>query len=203
RDHGAPYIESWKVAFEARPKFIQVHQWNEFAGQKEGQGSGPQHRVYVDEYNLPFSDDLEPTQLHGCAYRGCGGWGYYYMNLTKALISLYRGETPGATVMALSSPFEPEIVKAREFPLTWVTIGASPASYSLQLDGKTVASNIHGDRYTLNLSHISPGAHRVELIADGAHTYFDLNPEKLTQKSTKRLPVVSTIEFRYAPSGSK
>lgn len=38
RDHGAPYIESWRVAFETRPKFIQVHQWNEFAGQKEGQG---------------------------------------------------------------------------------------------------------------------------------------------------------------------
>jgi hypothetical protein len=32
RDHGAPYIESWRVAFDSRPKFIQIHQWNEFAG---------------------------------------------------------------------------------------------------------------------------------------------------------------------------
>ncbi|HEX5483780.1 MAG TPA: hypothetical protein VFZ08_14245, partial [Terriglobia bacterium] len=56
RDHGAPYIESWKVAFQARPKFIQIHQWNEFAGQEKGQGYGPKHNVYVDEYNLPFSD---------------------------------------------------------------------------------------------------------------------------------------------------
>ena len=41
RDHGAPYIQSWKVAFETRPKFIQIHQWNEFAGQKEGGGFRP------------------------------------------------------------------------------------------------------------------------------------------------------------------
>lgn len=33
RDHGVPYLESWKAAFAARPKFIQIHQWNEFAGQ--------------------------------------------------------------------------------------------------------------------------------------------------------------------------
>src|SRR5580692_5879453 len=38
RDHGVPYLQSWKAAFEYRPKFIQVHQWNEFAGQENGQG---------------------------------------------------------------------------------------------------------------------------------------------------------------------
>jgi len=38
---------------------------------------------------------IEPTQINACGIRGCGGWGYYYMNLTKALISLYRKETPG------------------------------------------------------------------------------------------------------------
>lgn len=198
RDHGAPYIQSWKVAFQARPKFIQIHQWNEFAGQKNGEGYGPRHQVYVDEYSLPFSDDLEPTQLHGCAYRGCGGWGYYYMNLTKALIALYCGETPDITVMALSSPFEPLTVKGKKLRLTWETLGALPVNYSLDLDGKRVANNIEGQSYTLPLSHVSPGTHHVTLTANGAHTYFDLNPDRLTQKSAKPLPVTSTIEFRYA-----
>ena len=41
RDHGSPYLQSWKVAFESKPKFIQIHQWNEFAGAKEGKGSRP------------------------------------------------------------------------------------------------------------------------------------------------------------------
>ena len=44
------------------------------------------------------------------------------------------------------------------------------------------------------------------LIANGAHTYFDLAPEKLTEKSATPLPVTSTIEFTveytYSP-GSK
>ena len=200
RDHGAPYIKSWKVAFETRPKFIQIHQWNEFAGQKEGEGYGPDHHGYVDEYNLEGSDDIEPTQLHACAYRGCGGWGYYYMNLTKALISLYRGETPGITVLALSGPFQPAVVKQSPLPLTWQTVGNSPRSYDLQIDGATVAKAIQGDKYSLDLSRVHPGKHRVTLVANGVHTVFDLNPEKLTVKSATPLPVTSTIEFTYSPS---
>lgn len=200
RDNGAPYLESWEVAFKARPKFIQIHQWNEFAGQKEGQGYGPKHNVYGDEYNLPFSDDLEPTELHGCAYRGCGGWGYYYMNLTKALISLYRGETPDITVTVLSGPFEPAVVNKTRLPLTWKTLGAPPVSYTLKLDDKTVNDDLHGEAYTLDLGGVSPGMHRITLIANGAHTYFDLNPEKLTEKSAGPLPVTSAIEFNYQPT---
>lgn len=135
RDHGAPYLESWKVAFESGPKFIQIHQWNEFAGQKEGEGYGLKHDVYGDEYNLEFSDDLEPTELGKCAYRGCGGWGYFYMNLTKALISLYRNRTADMTVMALSAPFRP-VATGKEWPLNWSVIGKPPESYTLQVDGK-------------------------------------------------------------------
>jgi hypothetical protein len=199
RDHGAPYIKSWKVAFEAHPKFIQVHQWNEFAGQAEGEGYGPDHRVYVDEYNQEFSDDIEPTQLDGCAYRGCGGWGYYYMNLTKALISLYRQETPGITVMALSAPFQASKVNRNRLRLAWESLGASPKSYVVQVDGNPVAKGLQGSEYTLDLSALHPGRHSVRLIAEGAYTYFDLDPEKITVKSTSRLPVTSTIQFTYSP----
>ena len=198
RDHGAPYLESWKVAFENGPKFIQIHQWNEFAGQKEGEGYGLKHDVYGDEYNLEFSDDLEPTELGKCTYRGCGGWGYFYMNLTKALISLYRNRTPDMTVMALSAPFRP-VASGKEWPLNWSVIGKPPESYTLQVDGKTVAEKIHGEHYTLDLSKMAEGKHQVTLKANGVHTYFDLDPEKLTYRSKTPLAVVSTIEFTYSP----
>jgi hypothetical protein len=178
-DHGAPYLESWKTAFESHPKFIQIHQWNE----------------YSEQYNLEFGDDMEPTKLDACGARVCGGWGYYYMNLTTALISLYRNHTPDITVLALSGPAEPAVVRGRELPLKWEVIGKQPTSYTLQLDDKTVAENIQGEKYVLDIKHVRPGKHRVCLIANGAHTYFDLSPEKQAKKSATPLLVTSTIEF--------
>jgi hypothetical protein len=131
-------------------------------------------------------------------YRGRGGWGYYYLNLTKALISLYRGETPGITVMALSGPSSPAVVKEDKLPLSWTAVGAAPTGFTLKLDGALVASGVHTEDYTLDLSGIAAGEHRVELTADGAYTYFDLAPEHLTERSKERLPVTSSIEFTIA-----
>jgi hypothetical protein len=211
RDHGAPYLNSWRVAFETRPIFIQIHQWNEFAGQKEGEGMPDEYwkdgskaqtrntTIYGDEYNLELSDDIEPTRMEGCAYRGCGGWGYYYVNLTKALIALYRGETPDATVMALSAPFQAETVNAKALPLRWSAIGKSPATYTISVDGRPVTRTVKGSEYTLNLSKLSAGKHRISLLAEGAKAYYDLNPAKLTSKSSGPLPVQSEIEFTYSP----
>ncbi len=209
RDHGAPYIDSWRVAFESRPKFIQIHQWNEFAGQSEGEGLPGDYwpgsevqpsktPVYGDEYNLELSDDIEPTRLTGCAYRGCGGWGYYYMNLTKALISLYRGETPDATVLALSALFQPVAFKGDHFPLRWSVLGKAPAAYTVSLDERPVAQNLHTSEYSLDCSKLAPGKHRITLLAAGAQTYYDLDPAKLTTRSAQSLPVTSSIEFNYA-----
>jgi len=211
RDHGAPYIESWKEAFENRPKFIQVHQWNEFAGQKDGQGfpsdywgitgkpAKPTQNVFGDEYSPELSDDIEPTQISGCGYRGCGGWGYYFVNLTKALISLYRKETPDITVMAVSAAFHPAAVKTERFRLTWNFLGHAPTSYTIRLDGKVVARNVHSLQYQLDLSTIAAGRHTAEVVAEGAHTYFDLAPDRLTRKDPKPLPVQSAVEFTLSP----
>ena len=200
RDHGAPYIESWKVAFENRPKVIQIHQWNEFSGQTQGMCPGIKADIYGDEYNLDLSDDLEPTQLDKCGFRGCGGWGYYYMNLTKALISLYRKETPDITVLALSGPAQPAVVKENRLHLTWNFLGARPGSYALKIDGQPVAEKLEESDFTLDLSKISPGKHTVQLVANGVHTYFDLSPARLAMKSNTPLPVTSTIEFNYSPA---
>ena len=200
RDHGAPYIESWKVAFESRPRVIQIHQWNEFSGQTQGMGPGIKQDVYGDEYNVELSDDLEPTQMDKCGYRGCGGWGYYYLNLTKALISLYRDETPGITVLALSGPALPAVVKGSQLHLTWNYLGTPPGSYTLEVDGRAVAEKLTGENYTLDLLKLSPGKHTVRLVANGVHTCFDLAPERMATKSRTPLPVTSAIEINYAPS---
>lgn len=192
RDHGYPYLESWEVAFESRPKFVQISQWNEFVGQTEGKGYGPKHHRYLDQYNLNFSDDIEPTKMDTCAYRGCGGWGYYYMNMTKALISLYKGETPDITVMALSGSSN---ASKDRLPLHWISIGPEPRSYSLAIDGKTVATGIHGASYDLNLSQLTAGKHKLTLTAQGVHTLFDLDANHPAEKSGDPLPVTSSIEF--------
>jgi hypothetical protein len=202
RDHGAPYLESWEVAFETHPKFIQIHQWNEFAGQAKGHGFGPAHDIYGDEYNLEFSDDIEPTKMDQCAYRGCGGWGYYYMNLTKAILSLYRGETPDITVLTLSAPFQP-VVKEKQLHLDWRTLGKIPKSYTLELDGHVVADKLMGNSYWLPLSAIPPRKHHITLTARGVHTYYDLSPSKRTTRSRQPLPVTSTVEFTYSPGAEQ
>ena len=209
RDHGAPYLESWKVAFETHPRFLQIHQWNEFAGQtnETGMGAGVKKKVFGDEYNLDFSDDLEPTALDQCGFRDCGGWGYYYLNLTKALVSLYRQETPDITVLALSgpelgfsAPAHPAVVKEKHLALTWTYVGHAPTSYTLKLDSKIVAEHLTGEEYDLDLSKIRAGKHSIQLVANGVHTYFNLDPRKLTVQSKIPLPVISEIEITYSSS---
>lgn len=224
RDHGVPYLESWKAAFLYRPKFIQIHQWNEFSGQKNGQGipadywgehekpapaagassGAPQGSdIYGDEYNLQLSDDLEPTRLDGCGYRGCGGWGYYYENLTRAIVSLYRGETPDITVLALSAKMpESGVVKQPTLHLHWAFLGKKPTEYSLFLDGTPVAKNLTGSEYTLHLSGVASGTHHIKLLAGGVHTYFDLTPSRQTVKSTDPLSVTSILAIQYSPPGT-
>ncbi len=216
RDHGVPYLESWRAAFAERPRYIQIHQWNEFTGQQDGQGITPDYwglssvpsppakpsEIYYDEYNVQLSDDIEPTELHGCTLRGCGGWGYYYYNLTRAIISLYRGVTPGITVLALSGPSAPVAPSARSIPLHWSYLGRPPSSFSLALDGKIIASRIKGNEFALDTSQLSPGPHRILLTAAGVYTYFSLDATRATEKSSKWLPVDSEITFECKANGN-
>jgi hypothetical protein len=211
RDHGVPYLESWKAAFDLKPKYIQVHQWNEFTGQEDGHGipldywgqnsaptkPKPPSDVYADEYNLQLSDDIEPTDLHACSYRGCGGWGYYYYNLTRAIISLYRGDTPNITVLAMSGPTAPLASSVHSVELHWTFLGKAPSSFSLALDGKLISSSLTGSSYTLDLSHLQSGTHHVQLTAVGVQTHFPLDASRRTERSTQPIPVTSEINFEY------
>jgi len=208
RDHGVPYLLSWKAAFDNRPRFIQVHQWNEFTGQQDGHGipedywgqhvpTQPQQpapsTVYADEYNFQLSDDIEPTDMNACTLRGCGGWGYYYFNLTRAIISLYRGITPDITVLALSGPKSPVPNGAPAIDLHWAFLGRAPSSYSLFIDGRRVRTALPGSACTLDFRSLGSGMHTARLRAAGVHTYFSLDPHKATSPSSRALPVESEI----------
>ena len=205
RDHGVPYLRSWKLAFLERPRFLEVHQWNEFTGQKIGRGlpldywgtgkpaASATKEVFADEYDVPLSDDIEPTRPDSCGYRGCGGWGFYYVNLTKALVSLYRGETPNITVLALSGPTSTESGIGKTVHLEWDFVGTQPKSYSLWLDGKQVRQGLEGNSTDLDAAGWKAGSHMIELRAAGVYTLFNLDSSKETKCSATHLPVVSSI----------
>ena len=55
-----------------------------------------------------LSNDIEPTSLTECGYvrpgdSGCGGWGFYYLNLLAATLDLYRNAENTFTSLLLHS----------------------------------------------------------------------------------------------------
>lgn len=101
--------------------------------------------------------------------------------------------------MVLSGPFRPAVVRVNHLLLKWETLGKVPSSYTLQVDGKAVVKHLHGNEYTLNLSHLRPEKYRVTLVANGVHTFFDLSAKKLSERSPVPLAVTSSIDFTYFP----
>ena len=85
-------------------------------------------------------------------------------------------------------------MKEKHWPLSWNMLGKAPSRYTLQLDRRTIAENIQGEKYVLDLSHTRPGKHRVTLIANGAHTIRSGAGEAGEEIATP-LPVTSAIEF--------
>jgi hypothetical protein len=195
RRNGATYLAEWNVALKARPQFLLINQWNEFAGQKDGEGYGPKKDGYGDTYSIELSDDIEPTKLNGCGYRGCGGWGYYYLNLTKALMELYRGKTPDATLVVLSSPLNGSSVPAGDVNVGWTVTGAPAKSFRLFLDRKAIVQDYRGDHYILPATAVRSGKHTLTIEASGTKSYFDLDYEKLAEQRKTPVEASSTVHF--------
>ena len=174
--NGATIVEDFSVVLRDRPRFLHLHQFNEFAGQPEGQGSGPTHSVYVDTYSADLTDDFEPTSLTAPAYRSKGGWGYYYLNLVRALVDLYRQPQPETTVLAISQPTPAapghdiaSAVSAGKLTVRWVYAGGRPKAYTLALDGKVLAGDVTGEETTVDLSGVSAGRHMLRLTSIRTH----------------------------------
>lgn len=173
RRNGSTYLESWRGALATRPAFIQLHQFQEYAGQPEGQGYGPNHDQYVDTYSVELSDDIEPVSLTAPAYRGNGGWGYLYLNLTRALVDLYKQKTPTTTVVAFQSPLGGTRLAGASADLAWTWVGKRPTGWVLSIDGREVQRlPAAATGATLPAAGLKAGRHTVRLTAVGTRCRY-------------------------------
>ncbi len=184
RRGGATLMQTFEVALEHRPKVVFLHQFNEFAGQREGGGYGPDNNIYVDSYSVEFSDDLEPVSLTAPGYRDDpGGWGFYYLNLTQALMAFYREVTPQDTLMAISTPLAGAQVSDEQLQLAWTVLGPEPQAYRIEINGAEIARvtseqaafEARALDIALNDLDLPSGSHTMTIVAEEAHTRFPLS----------------------------
>jgi hypothetical protein len=117
--------------------------------------------------------------------------------LTRAIVSLYRGNTPGITVLALSGPTDRLTPSTSFVDLHWAYLGKAPSSFSISLDGNLIASSLTGSSYRLRISRLTAGTHRVRLTAADVITHFSLDESRMTEQSALALPVISEITIKY------
>ncbi len=191
RDSGFTFVRQFNTALRYRPRFLTICQWNEFAGQPKGSKS------YVDSYSVQLNNDIEPTSLTSCAYRGCGGWGFYYLNLTRAFLHLYHQPHPTTTLLAIGTPHRGQEISARDMTVRWACAGKVPQGFTLRLDRRIMARDIPGFRrsWPVHLQGVAPGWHTLTLRADGGQSFFRLS----YRHEARRLkhPVAAQARLRF------
>jgi hypothetical protein len=195
RRGGATYLTQWNEAFRVRPRFLIINQWNEFAGQPDGGGYGPKKDQYVDCYSPELSDDIEPTSLTTKAYRGSGGWGYSYYNMTSALIRLYHAPKPNSTLLAVSQPLNGAIVHGDLLRVEWTTAGLPARRFTLRLDGRVAARVVGANSVSLSTRGLAPGRHMLSVTAEGASTRYALSSDQEDGGPERSGMVVGSVKF--------
>ena len=197
RDNGFTYVREFKAALRYRPRFLNICQWNEFAGQSIGHGYGPRHNNYVDCYDKHLNNDIEPTSLTACAYRGCGGWGFYYLNLTRACINVYHQKVPQTTVLAIGSPDRNAAVSGKTLRVRWACIGKPPRSFTVLIDGRQIGGVINraARAYNVRLKGLKPGRHELTLRANGAMSLFRLSYTHQARRMHHAIPAAAHVTF--------
>jgi hypothetical protein len=191
RRGGWTYLESFRYALEYRPRVVMLHQWNEYQGQKEGQGRGPGRNVYTDTYSIEFSDDLEPISPAVAGYRGVRPYGFYYLNMTRALMDIYRGEADDVTLMAVNVADSTD----GDLRLEWTTLGVPPESYTVRMDGEVVLEETGEPGCSIPVDNLSPGEHTVTVRANGAGTRYALSLTHYDVRADDLMPVVVQKSF--------
>jgi hypothetical protein len=203
RRNGSTLLEDWKRVMEARPKVVQMHQFNEFLGAREGHFSSAE-KVYVDSYSAELSDDYEPTSLTASAYRGENGYGFYYLNLVRAVTDLYRSEKPETTVLAFKAPVSPKPghslipdVSGEFLELEWMAIGREASSYQIEVNGEVVARDITGKKYRLELSKLPAGILTIRLVGNDTKTNFELLFDKESTRLKEPVPASCLVRVKH------
>ena len=77
-----------------------------------------------------------------------------------------------------------------ELALEWTTIGMVPDSYTVSVDGKTVADGISEVTLSIPLGELSPGEHHLTVIANGVGTRYELSFTEFDRIADELMPVV-------------
>lgn len=199
RRGGATYLQTFQTALKHRPKVIFLHQFNEFTGQSKGHGYGPNKDIFVDTYNVEYSDDLEPVSLTAPGYRDdTGGWGFYYHNLTQAMLAIYRGDDTSSTILAVSQPLKEQTVTGSWLPVQWSFIGKKPSAFSILLDGNKILENLQSLQAEIPLTGLAEGRHTLKLVAENAFSHYRLAWDEEDERLNDALPVVVEVPFTYS-----
>jgi len=193
RRGGWTLVEGFKQAFAHRPRFLQVHQYQEFAGQWEGFGYSANRDVYVDSYSVSLSDDIEPVSLTAHAYRGDGGWGFYYLNLLRALVDCYQQPETQTTVIAMDHPGYGKTVTGDTLPLQWTWTGKAPTGFRLVLNGRAQEFPADATAASIDLTLLPAGPFDINLTATGTQSRYSLSYTEASLPAT---------EFREASTGT-
>ncbi|NIA31544.1 MAG: hypothetical protein GWP06_16760, partial [Actinobacteria bacterium] len=197
RRGGATYVETFNVAMKHRPKVILLHQFNEFAGQPPGHGLGPNKDIYLDSYSVELSDDIEPVSLTAAGFRGDhGGWGFYFLNLTRALIDIYNGQAKDCTVLTVASPLRNAVVTEPKITVEWAVSGVKPEKFSIDIDGQTVKRNLTGTSTEISVASLHKGAHVLTCKADRVVTRYPLSFTELDKLLANPIPVKVDVPFK-------
>jgi len=185
RRGGTTYLESFNYAIQSKPRVIFLHQFNEFAGQSEGHGLGANHDIYLDEHSIELSDDFEPVSLTAPGSRdSSGGWGFYYMNVTHALMDIFRGKDHHSTLLAASV----EKVTNKSIKLKWSVSGETPKNYTVSIGDKPILEKISGLTYEISVEGLAKGEQNITITANGVHTHYKLSKTELDDISVDPLP---------------
>jgi hypothetical protein len=193
RRGGTTYLESFKYALKAKPKVIFLHQFNEFAGQGEGHGYGKNHDIYLDEHSMEFSDDFEPVSLTASGSRdSTGGWGFYYLNITRALMDIFNNKDKNSTIMAaLVTNIQDESIK-----VNWFVVGEMPKSYTVAVDEKALIENTPEMSCEIPVEGLLPGIHTITITANDVHTYYGLSKTEFDEIPEEPLPVIVNLHVK-------
>jgi hypothetical protein len=183
---GTTYIESFKFALKSKPQVIFLHQFNEFAGQTEGNGLGINHDIYLDEHSMEFSDDFEPVSLTAAGLRDkTGGWGFYYLNMTRALMDIFNEKDMNSTVMAANISEKTN----QSIKINWSVIGKTPENYTVSLGEKVLFKDLTGVTCEIPVTELSKGPNTVTIKANGVNTRYRLSKTEMDLVSDTPLPV--------------
>lgn len=95
----------------------------------------------------------------------------------------------------MDPPLRNSTVKTNSLQLKWAILGRQPQSYNLLIDGRTVASDIKGEKYVVQLGSYRNGKHSITVLANGAYTHYPLRFNHEDIDLHHPIPVKVTIPF--------